>query len=205
MKLYYLPGACSLADHIALKWTGAQHEAIRMDRDSLRSEQYLAMNPKATVPLLVDGDFLLTENVAILSYIADRFPAAGLWGGTGIQARAHTLQWIAYLSSDVQGSFKPLVSPAKLCRDESQFASMAELAKAQVSRHLQHLDRQMEGRSWVMGNRSVADPYLFVVLRWSIRKDISLHEFRNLRRFLDRMFADAGAFSAVAEEEDQAA
>ena len=72
MKLYYFAGACSLADHIVLEWIGEPYETVRMTLASVKSPEYLALNPNGTVPLLVDGDFVLTQNVAILSYLADQ-------------------------------------------------------------------------------------------------------------------------------------
>lgn len=202
MRLYYFPGACSLADHIALKWSGLPHEAIRMDRDSIKSESYLKLNPAGAVPLLVQDDFVLSENVAILDYVASSAPDAALLG-VGLHGRAQTLRWLAYLNSDVHGAFKPLFSPRRFLDDESQAELIAESARTQVARHLEVLDRQLEGREWITGARSVADPYLFVMLRWATRHNISLEPFKNLLRFLERMYADAGAFSAIAEEEDQ--
>ena len=69
MKLYYMPGACSLADHIALEWTGAKYEAQAVSRDALKQTEFLALNPQGSVPCLVDDDFVLTQNVAILFYL----------------------------------------------------------------------------------------------------------------------------------------
>lgn len=202
MKLYYFPGACSLADHIVLKWAGVPHEAVRMSREDTKTPQYLAINPTGTVPALVDEAFVLSENVAILAYLADRFPDAGLWGDGSERSRADTLRWAAYLNSDVHGAFKPLFSPWRFVSDETQFEDVAERARERVREHFRFLEARMQGRQWVTGQRSIADPYLFVMLRWALRKDISLDEFPNLRRFLEHMFADAGAFAAIAEEED---
>ena len=81
MQLYYMPGASSLADHIVLEWVGAPYDAVKMSPESLKSPAYLALNPRSTVPLLRHGDFLLTENVAILHYLAELHPEAALMGG----------------------------------------------------------------------------------------------------------------------------
>ena len=78
MKLYYFPGACSLADHIVLEWIGAPYETVELDRAALKSPEFLALNPNGAVPVLVDGDFVLTQNVAILCYLAERYPDARL-------------------------------------------------------------------------------------------------------------------------------
>ena len=82
MKLYTSPGACSLADHIALQWTGAPFEAQVVSREQRRQPDFLALNPDGAVPVLQNGDWVLTQNAAILNYIADKFPEAKL-GGDG--------------------------------------------------------------------------------------------------------------------------
>src|SRR3546814_18866566 len=77
MKLYYMPNACSLAPHIALEWAGADYEGVRLDHDQVHGEDYLKLNPKGAVPTLITDDGrVLTEALAVLLYIADRFPQA---------------------------------------------------------------------------------------------------------------------------------
>jgi glutathione S-transferase len=202
MKLYYFPGACSLADHIVLEWTGIKHEAMRMSRETIKSEEYLALNPNGTVPLLVDGDFTLTENAAILGYIAEQRPGAALLGDGTPRGRAEVTRWLAYLNSDVHMAFKPIFFPSRFLPDETMAEALAEQARLQITIHLQRLDAQLEGKDWLTGKRSVADPYLFVVLRWSIGKGIPLQGFKNLPRFLERMYADPDVRAAIANEED---
>lgn len=203
MKLYYFPGACSLADHIVLMWTGTDHEAIRMSSVAIKSDDYLRMNPNGTVPVLLHDGFVLTENVAILGYIAEQHPEASLLGDGSARGRAEVMRWLAYLNSDVHMAFKPIFTPSRFLPDEAQAEALREQARIQVSAHLRRLDDQLEGKDWLAGTRSIADPYLFVMLRWAIRKNIPLDEFRNLLRFLERMFADPGVFAAIADEEDE--
>ena len=92
MKLYYFPGACSLADHIVLEWIGAPYRAVEVDVAGRRSADYLALNPSGTVPLLVDGDFVLAQNVAILFYLAELNPRARLLGDGSLSGRADVLR-----------------------------------------------------------------------------------------------------------------
>ena len=94
MKLYYMPGACSLADHIVLEWIGASYETVRMTHAGIKAPEYLAINEGGTVPLLVDGDFFLTENVAILTYLADLYPDAQLIGDGTPRGRAEVMRWL---------------------------------------------------------------------------------------------------------------
>jgi glutathione S-transferase len=88
MKLYYFPGSCALADHIVLEWIGAPYEAVKLDREGLKSPEFLALNPSGAVPVLVDGDFVLTQNVAILGYLAEQHPEGTLVRGRHSRAAA---------------------------------------------------------------------------------------------------------------------
>jgi glutathione S-transferase len=202
MKLYYFPGACSLADHIALEWTGIEHVALRMSRETIKSEEYLAINANGTVPLLVDGNFTLTENAAILTYIAEQRPEAALLGDGTSRGRAEVMRWLAYLNSDVHMAFKPIFFPSRFLPNKAMAEALAEQARVQVTIHLKRLEQQLEGKRWLVGQKSVADPYLFVVLRWAIGNGIPLNTFKNLTNFLKQMYADPGVRAAIADEED---
>jgi glutathione S-transferase len=199
MKLYYLPGACSLADHIVLEWVGAAYEAHQVQRDELRSPAYLAINPSGQVPALQDDGWMLTENVAILAYLADRFPEAGL-AGEGPRGRAETLRWLAYLNSDVHQAFKPLFNPARFVTDESAHAELQANARTRLRGMFERLDAQLADRDWLTGTRSIADPYLFVVQRWARGKGVDLSGLDHLERFAQRMRDDAGVRAAMKAE-----
>ena len=200
MKLYYYPGACSLADHIVLEWTGLDYEAVRVTFQHLQSEEYLRLNPNGQVPLLVDGDFTLTENVAILSYLAEIAPGSGLLGDGSFRGKADVMRWLAHLNSDVHNAFKPAVFPARFVLNEDEHKAVVEQAVATVMKYLKRIDEHMKGREWIAGNsRSIADPYLFVILRWAKNAGIQLSP--NLAQFQERMYTDAGVIAAVTEEE----
>lgn len=201
MKLYYYPGACSLADHIVLEWTGAPYELVRMSRTLVKSPDYLAINPGGTVPLLKHDDFLLTENVAILVYLAELYPQAQLLGDGTPRGRAEVMRWLAFLNSDVHGAFKPIFSPTRFLPDETLSVQIADTARVHVREFLERLDAQLEGHDWLTGERSIADPYLFVIVRWAIGHDIDLRGLGCLSRFMERMYADSGVRAALESEE----
>src|SRR5262245_4707596 len=117
MKLYYVPGACSLADHIVLEWIGEPHETVKMTWAGVKSREYLALNPDGAVPLLIDGDYALTQNAAILCYLADRHPEARLLGDGTPRGRAEVMKWLAFLNSDLHPAFKPIFSPSRFLPD----------------------------------------------------------------------------------------
>ncbi len=108
MKLYSKPGACSTADHIALQWTGQPFEVELLNKDTLKGPEFLKINPAGAVPALVDGDFVLLQNAAIMGYIADSFPQAGLGGDGSAKSRAEVNKWLAFANSDVHPAFHPI-------------------------------------------------------------------------------------------------
>ncbi len=129
MKLYYFPGACALADHIVLEWIGTPYETVRMSQASIKTPDYLAINPGGTVPLLIDGNFSLTENFAILSYLADLNPGAHLFGDGTPRGRAEVMRWLGFLNSDVHSEFKPIFTPGRFLPDPAAANAIVDTTK----------------------------------------------------------------------------
>jgi glutathione S-transferase len=196
MKLYHMHGACSLADLIVLDWIGAPHETVTVTLESMKTPEYLAINPGGNVPLLVHGDFALTENVAILGYLADLYPAAGLAGDGSARSRAEVMRWLAFLNSDVHKAFKPLFSPSRFLDERDFDEELARHARHHIRSYLERIDAHLDGRDWLTGSRSIADPYLFVVLGWAAAKEVDLAGLDNLARFRERLADDAGVIRA---------
>ena len=201
LRLYYYPGACSLADHIVLEWIGASYDLVEMSRTSVKSPEYLALNPAGNVPLLQDGDFLLTENVAILVYLAERHPEARLLGDGSARGRAEVLRWLAFINSDVHGAFKPIFSPHIFLADDAFAADLAIAARLHVRGLLERIDAQLRGRAWLAGGRSIADPYLFVITRWAVGQEVDMRGLDRLEAFLERMYGDEDVQVAIGLEE----
>jgi glutathione S-transferase len=201
MKLYYFPGACSLASHILLEWLGAPYDTVRMSLQTIKQPGYLALNPAGTVPLLVDADFALTETVAILGYLADLHPGAGLVGDGSARGRAEVVRWLAFLNSDVHKAFKPIFTPQRYLPDDSRREELQAIARLQVRALFERIDARLAERSWLAGARSVADPYLFVMWRWTQGAKVEVGGLDNLRRFAARMHADRGVQTAIEQEE----
>lgn len=201
MKLYYLPGACSLADHITLEWLGADYEAIEVPRDELKSDWYRAISPGGSVPALVEDDgWTLTENVAILHYLAETAPDAML-AGRDARGRAEVNRWLGFLNSDVHQAFKPIFAPATFLDDETLHPTLAEHARAKLGKLFARIDKQLADHKWLAGaKRSIADPYLFVVLRWARGKKVPLDGLDALDAFFTRMRQDPGVRKALIEE-----
>lgn len=166
MKLYLAPGACSLAGHIALHEAGLVFEHVKVDLRTHRTEagdNYYAINPKGYVPaLLLDDGEMLTENVAILSWIADKLPSLAPGGALG---RYRLLEMLGFISAEIHKQFKPLFRP-----DSTEEAKAA--AREVVAHRLDFLATRLQG-DYLFGDQfTVADAYLFVMLLWSGRMGV---------------------------------
>jgi glutathione S-transferase len=180
MKLYYAPGACSLADHIALHEAGLSFDRVMVDlkaHTTADGRDYAAINPKGYVPALeLDDGQVLTENVAILSWVADQAPALGAQGPMG---RYRLLEMLAFISTEIHKSFKPFFSP-----DSTDDAKSA--AGEQVGKRLHLVAANLKG-DYLLGGFSVADAYLFVMLAWAQRTGLPWPE--PLPAYFERMKA----------------
>ncbi|MBO4576974.1 MAG: glutathione S-transferase N-terminal domain-containing protein [Neisseriaceae bacterium] len=200
MKLYYMPGACSLADHIALEWANADYEACAVSRDALKQPEFLALNPMGSVPCLTDGDFVLTQNVAILFYLDEKFPQAALLGGSDKQVRANAMRWLAFCNADLHEAFVPIFAPMRFIDDEAQHPAIQAKAREKVVRLLGIANNALQGKQYLASVKTVADAYLFVILRWAVGVGIDLTPFANLNAFINTMSQDKGVQNAMKAE-----
>ena len=200
MKLYHMRGACSLADLIVLGWAEAAHEVVPMTLESLKTPDYLAINPGGNVPLLVHDGFALTENVAILGYLADLYPHARLAGDGCLRGRADVMRWLAFLNSDVHKAFKPLFSPSRFLETRELDGELAQNARHHIRVYLERLNGVLAERDWLTGQRSVADAYLFVILRWAAGMDVDMRGLDALAAFSRRMADDPAVRTALLAE-----
>jgi len=200
MKLYTKPGACSTSIHIDLCWTGQPFEVQVVDAAFMKSDEFRALNPSGSVPVLVDGDFVLTQNAAIAGYIADSFPAAALAGDGSPRQRAEAARWLAFVNSDLHPAFKPLFGPAAFIEDPAQHDAVKAAARKRARGLFESADRRLQDREWLAGFRSYADPYLYIVSRWAGVVGIDLSGLDALAAFKARMDADAGVLRALKAE-----
>jgi glutathione S-transferase len=198
MKLYYLKGACSLASHIALYETGLKFDVASIDRASKKTdggEDFNAVNSKSYAPALrLDSGEVLTENVAVLQYIADQKPESKLAPAAGTLERYRLVEWLAFINSEVHKNVSPLFNPAA-SEDTKSFA------KANLSRRLDWLDAQLGSRPFLMGaDFTVADSYLFVVLNWFPRLKMDLAKWPKLQAFHQRVSGRPSVDKALGAE-----
>lgn len=196
MKLYYLPGACPLASHIALEWIGKPYETQEVSREEIKQPAYLALNPLGAVPVLVDGDFVLTQSAAILEYLAELSPEAGLMPDTP-RERAEVRRWLGLCNADLHRTFGNIFAVKSLASTEQFQEELVSNSSAKLVQLFGVADQQLQGKEWVAGTRSVVDPYLYTLLRWAKGKNIDIGNMRNLQAFYERMEADAGVQAAL--------
>lgn len=190
MKLYTSPGACSMADHIALQWIGQPYEAQLVSRDERKQPWFLALNPAGAVPVFEDGDWSLTQNAAILNYLADTFPEAKLGGDGTPRGRAEVNRWLSFLNADVHPAFHPLFGSTAYLKDAAAIDASKDTARSKLRGYFERADAQLAGKAYLVGTRSIADPYLFVVTQWAKKQEIDLTGLDNLAAFDARMAAD---------------
>ena len=191
MKLYYAPGACSLADHIALHEAGLTFEHEKVDLKSKRTESgadFNAINPKGYVPTLsLDSGETLSENVAILDWIAHQNSALK---PSGAMAHTRLLETLAYISSEIHKSFKPFFAGAG---DEEK-----NKAGETILKRMKYLADGMAGDYLFGSDVSVADCYLFVMLLWAQKNKLEVPE--KLVSYRERMAALPSAQKAMRHE-----
>ncbi len=199
MKLYYSPGACSMSDHIALEWIGKPYTAQKTTKEGMKSPDYLKLNPAGAVPVFESDGWVLTQNAAILNYLADTFPEARLGGDGTPKGRAEVNRWLSFFNADVHPTFHPLFGTTSFL-DEAAAEQTRDQARSKLRELFGRANRQLEGREWIAGSRSIADPYLFVVLRWAKAMNVDLSGYANLASFVERMSADGSVRKVLAEE-----
>jgi glutathione S-transferase len=200
MKLYTMPGACSLATHIVLEWIGQPYQARTLNHDEIKTPDFLAINPAGAVPVLDDDGWVLTQNAAILNYLIDRFPDAGLGGDGSARTRAEINRWLGLLNADLHPTFKPLFGATGYLEDDQAIERSKADARASARLLFQRLDAQLAGRDWLAGPRSPADAYLFVVTRWARAMRVDLSGMDHLHAWFARMRTDAGVERAMQAE-----
>lgn len=196
MDLYFSPLACSMASRIVLYEAGEEANFVRVDTRAGRTAEgadYQAINPMGLVPALrTDQGEVLTENVAILQYLADRFPRAGL-GGEGFD-RARIAQWLAFVATELHtGVFHPLFAPAAGPEAKA-------FAREEAVKRFTRLNDHLKGRDWLLDHFTVADAYLAVVLNWAQFVALDLSAYPHMAAFLERARARPSVARALGEE-----
>jgi glutathione S-transferase len=203
LKLYYAPGTCALASHIALEEAGAAYTTERLDfkKNQQNSPEYLAINPKGRVPTLVTDRGILTETPAMLAFIAQSFPKAELAPLEDPYGFAQAQAFNSYLCSTVHVAHAHKMRGARWATDEATFADMKRMVPKTVGACFALIERDMLKGPWVMGERyTICDPYLFTLAGWLEGDSVDLATLPRVADHRKRM-AERPAVRKVLTEE----
>ncbi len=197
MKLYYSPGACSLAPHIALSEAGLAYSAVKVDlRKHVLADgtDYYTINPKGYVPLLeLDDGQRLSEVAVILQYIADRKPGS-LAPVFGTMERYRVMEWLNFVATEIHKQFGPLWYPdtPEATRDKQ---------RATLAKRFDHVSKTLALQPYLTGDTfGIADAYLFTVLNWAGMLKVDLSPWPALQKFLARVAARPQVHAALVAE-----
>ncbi|MGH7059295.1 MAG: glutathione S-transferase family protein [Stellaceae bacterium] len=202
-KLYYAPGTCALATHIALEEAGAAYEAVAVDfaSQAQQSPEYLAVNPKARVPALVTESGTLTETPALLCFVAQRFPEAALAPLDDPFALARLQEFNSYLCSTVHVAHAHGRRGARWADDTGAIEAMKRKVTANVAQCFALIERELLRGPWVIGDRyTISDPYLFTIASWLEGDGVDTAKLPRVMAHRARMLARPAVQKAVAAE-----
>jgi len=202
--LYIAPGACSFGAHVALKELNIPHQIKIVPLRTPDSPIY-KINPLGRVPALeLDDGSVITENGAILPYLADLKPEAGLLAPIGTTERARILEWIGFLNSDVHTAFRPVFRPEVISNDPTAHDSIKETGIERLRGLFKIIDGKLAGKIWAVGERfTIADAYLGIFPTWASRRGLSLAEFPHLSAYHQRYLAHPSVQAALAAEQPE--
>jgi glutathione S-transferase len=202
IKLYYAPGACSLASHIALEEVGVAYETQKLNlmEGDQRKPEYLRLNPRGRVPTLVVDDHVLTENVGILAYFGGGYPQAGLFPKkTWDQAKL--MSTLAWLSNTVHPTYGHIMRVQRYVDGDEHQEAVKAKARESLQGYLEEIDKLLEGHKWAIAKQyTVADPYLLVFYRWANRAKMPVRDLKNYSALVDRVMARPAVKKVMADE-----
>jgi glutathione S-transferase len=203
IKLFYAPHTCCLASHIALEDAGAEYETVRIDfaAHGQRSQDYLAINPKGRVPALVTDRGALTETPAILAFIAQSFPGAGLAPVHDPFAFAQVQAFNSYLCSTLHVNHSHRMRGSRWADDPAAITAMQRKVPESVAACYDLIERHMLKEPWVMGaTYTICDPYLFTIAQWLEQDGVDPSRFPKVMAHRGRMSERAQVRKAIADE-----
>ncbi len=198
MKLYYTPGACSMAAHIVLAESGMPYSITRVnlkDKTTEAGEDYMQINPKGYVPCVrLDNGALIGENTALLGYLGELRPTAGLMPQSGTIENYRVREWLGFVSSEMHKNCSPFFRPDT---PEATLQAQREILR----KRLAYLETELAGKNYLTGEAfTSADAYLFVVLNWFGHVGIDLAAYPNVKAFHARVAARAAVQQVMKAE-----
>lgn len=198
MKLYFSPGSCSLSPHIVLREAGHDFELEQVnnrEKKTKSGQDYWGINAKGQVPVLeLDNGERITEGAVIVQYLADLKPGAKLFPPAGTMERVRVMEWLNFIASELHKSFAPLFRPTTP-------DAFKDISKENLAKRFDWLEQHFASRPYLMGNEfTIADAYLFTILRWTGRVNIDMAKWPNLRAFMERVAARPKVHEAMVAE-----
>jgi len=203
LTLYYTPGTCALASHLALEYAGAAYQAVRVDfaTQQQRSSEYLRLNPKGRVPALVTGQGVLTETPALLQYIAQLFPRSGLAPLDDPFLMARVNEFNSYLCSTVHIAHAHRMRGYRWSDDAQAIETMKKKVPQNIAECFALIEREMLAAPWVLGERfSICDPYLFTLASWMKSDGVDIANYPKVADHQRRMAADPVVVKVLAQQ-----
>jgi len=190
MKLYFATGTCSMSCVMEIKELGIACELVEVSwKRNENVEELMSLNPLGTTPVLVsDEGKVLTQNIAVLEYLADKYskgqhlPAVGTW------ERVQTMSWLSFVASDFHKAFGPAFRSEEMAHLEVSQKQIEQFAKNNISDYVAHVNCSLRDRNYITGSQfTVADCYLFTILRWCEWVDIGFSEYHAIESYMKRM------------------
>jgi glutathione S-transferase len=185
MKLYYAPGACSLAVHIALREIGARFDGVAVDlatHTTADGASYFGISPRGYVPLLhLDDGSRHTEAASLLQYVADLDPKQALIGSAGSARRLAVVEWLTFVSTELHKAFSPWLWHKETAD------STRQAVKDKLATRFTELDALVARQDYLAGEYSVADAYAFTIINWANFLSLSLTPYPHLKAYLARV------------------
>lgn len=199
LTLFYAPGACSMAAHIALEESGEKYEPKRMDlaKGEQKTPDYMKIHPLGRVPALkLDDGSPLSENTAILPFLGKRF---GLWPADPVK-EGKALSVIGFFASTVHPAHAHITRPERYTEDKAAHPAIQAMGKKTFHDYLKQIDGMYAGREWLSDKYSVLDPYAFVFYTWGVKRELPVSELKNYTALKDRMLERPAVQRVVADE-----
>jgi glutathione S-transferase len=198
MKLYYSPGACALHPQIALREAGLSFDLVRVDLRAHKvsdGSDFYAINPKGYVPVLeLDDGSRLTEGAVIDQFVADKNPSAKILPPAGTLERIRVQEWLHFIGTEIHKAFSPLFNPQLPDADKTT-------QRERVGKRFDYVEKELGKKPYLTGEGfTVADGYLFNMLRWTAFTGIDLGKWPGLKAFHDRVEARPSAKAALEAE-----
>ncbi|WP_432719705.1 glutathione binding-like protein [Jeongeupia wiesaeckerbachi] len=201
-KLFIAREACSFGAHVVIRELGLPIDVVRVPLRSAESPIH-AVNPLGRVPALqLDDGVVITENSAILPYLADLQPGTPLFAPAGSAERAQIQGWIGYIGTEIHAAgFRQVNRPERYSADPATHDGIRQQSARTLHAAVAHIDRHLQGRDWLVGDRfTIADAYLGVFVRWISRLGPDFAGFDALNRFREAYLARASVQAALAAE-----